>query len=97
MIRSTKRVRDLLRHFLTATQCAKMHPICRRSRKPSNKGTGKTALSTYLFNKLEGDRIDTVPKVRRWRSVVEDVPEVGITHTAENLNSSHEKAIVIFL
>ena len=56
---------------------------------------------SFLFQILLGDesqggRIHTVPQAGRRRSIVEDMPEVGIAVLAPDLGSHREKAPVYF-
>lgn len=53
-------------------------------------------LRDLLVLTLEGRGVDAVALVRRPRTIVEYVSQVGITLGAENLGTAHKKALVRF-
>ncbi len=48
------------------------------------------------FNEREGDGIDAVALIRRSRTILEHMTEVGLTPAAKNFYSSHEETIILF-
>jgi hypothetical protein len=52
--------------------------------------------SLFLFVQLQRGGIDTVTKIRRLWTVVEDMAQMSIAFAAENLGAAHKKAVVFF-
>ena len=49
-----------------------------------------------LFNEFQSSRVHAVPEPSRFRAIVENMPEVGVTTCAENLGANLEERPVRF-